>query len=136
MGLPSYTYSSAVSWFQLQEESYSIISHDATQLLTQYTGGLWIPSASDIASRTHQVLNPQQSILGVTLDNSGWQSRITVCEKAGNYSGATIKGVGFWQIGMEDPAHHELSAAARSAIQEIQEEEEKLVKIPAFKKLL
>jgi len=123
MGLPMYTYSSPHAWFELLENSaYKQIGHDPVTLLTQYTGGLWIPSPDDVTQRTQRVIDPKQSVLGITLDNSGWQSKILTCSRQGLHAGETILGVGFWQIGHEDALHHELSSAARQAINAVNEE--------------
>jgi len=119
MGLPSYSYPSVLAWFQFSEQGYTPVEHDSTALLTQYSNNDWIPSAADISQRIMNVLDPSTSQLGVTLTNEGWQSRIEDCSPQGLYAGATLLGAGFWQIGLEDNKHHELSAAARTAIDTI-----------------
>jgi len=116
MGLPSYSYPGVFSWFQLMEGGETPTAHDSTTLLTQFSNGVWIPSGQDIATRCSYVLDPNQSQLGVTLTNTGWQSKIENCFPGGEFAGETILGAGFWQIGLEDRPHHELSAAARKII--------------------
>ena len=50
-------------------------------------------------------VEPAQSVLGVTLDNSGWQSKLLTCGKFDSNSthvGASVLGAGFWQMSFED----------------------------------
>eukprot|EP01119_Soliformovum_irregulare_P012721 TRINITY_DN3322_c0_g1_i2.p1 TRINITY_DN3322_c0_g1~~TRINITY_DN3322_c0_g1_i2.p1 ORF type:complete len:400 (+),score=100.80 TRINITY_DN3322_c0_g1_i2:167-1201(+) len=119
MGIPSYSYPAPKAWFQFEEQQVSPVERDATQALTKFSDGNWIPTGEDVADRTSWVLDSAQSRLGVTLYNHGWQSRIIQCQASGLYAGATLQGVGFWALGMEDPKHHELSTAARKVIDAI-----------------
>jgi len=116
MGLPSYSYPSVFAWFQLMEGGYTPTQHDSVALQTLYSNGVWIPDSTDIATRCSYVLDPTESQLGVTLTNTGWQSKIEDCSPSGMFKGETILGAGFWQIGLEDRPHHELSMAARKII--------------------
>jgi len=117
-GMPMYS-TNIKAWMQIKYNNEGLLQDDQKQLLSQYTQSGWINGPQDITARINKVMNPSQSVLGVSLDDSGWQSKILTCAKRGNYSGATILGAGFWQMAHEDYVHHELSSAARAAVNSI-----------------
>jgi len=115
MGIPSYSSPNVLGWFQIKEQNYRQMKDDPVTLVSSYTGPngqVQLPSDKDVSQRCLKVLHPDLSVLGVTLDNTSWESKILTCSRnATSYSGVTIKGVGFWALGFEDNLHHELSQA-------------------------
>lgn len=119
MGLPSYSYPSSIGWNDIQSDVASkkerIKKIDDVGLITQYSNGEWIPTDSDIKKRISYVLDPQESKLGVTVT----KQKLTACERSGQSAGITLLGAGYWQIGMEDNDHYELSLISRRTVDKI-----------------
>lgn len=121
-GMP--LYSNGVSWAMAMAGGYKAGTSKPAELLTEYSGAsggaLTFMSPSDAATRTQYVLDKTKSKLGVTLDNSGWQSRISQCggpfNKNSTFVGATLRGVGTWEMSQEDAAHHEVSDAMAAVV--------------------
>lgn len=126
-GMPLYAKSyPAMSWAAAMEAGYKAGPSDPTELLTTFSpggasdaAGLKFVAPADVTKRVENTLNPKLSTLGVTLDNSGWQSKIMTCHDLNGNSthvGATLAGIGFWEMSHEDAAHHEVTTAARKAV--------------------
>lgn len=57
---------------------------DPVTLVSSYTGPngqVQLPSDKDVSQRCLKVLHPDLSVLGVTLDNTSWESKILTCSR-------------------------------------------------------